>query len=211
MHHGDYRPGTPNEWQTDADRPTAYGSDMNDLYEVLQVHRRAEPEVIQAAYRALARKYHPDFGGEPSRMTALNDAWGVLGDQARRAAYDSQPQVIGHGQTVANPTTGTANSQPMNGDGKGLGGRRPQTPSGSGTVLDFGRYAGWTIGSLADHDTDYLEWLMRTPIGRPLIVEIDAALAQRAARVAALRPSVQPASRRRSLIRPWAAEASSAR
>ena len=32
----------------------------DDLYEILQVHYNAEPEVIQAAYRRLARKYHPD-------------------------------------------------------------------------------------------------------------------------------------------------------
>ena len=65
---------------------------MNDLYEVLQVRRGAEPEVIRAAYRALARKHHPDFGGSPERMAAINEAWAILGDQARRAAYDAQPQ-----------------------------------------------------------------------------------------------------------------------
>ena len=63
---------------------------MPDYYEVLQVHPRAESEVIRAAYRTLARKYHPDVeGGSSARMIALNDAWDVLGDPVRRAAYDA--------------------------------------------------------------------------------------------------------------------------
>src|SRR5918994_1469787 len=61
---------------------------MADHYEVLQVHPRAEPEVIRAAFRALARKHHPDFGGDPRRMAALNEAWTVLGNRERRAEYD---------------------------------------------------------------------------------------------------------------------------
>ena len=63
---------------------------MSDHYEVLQVHPRAEPDVIRAAYRILARKYHPDMGGDANRMIAINDAWDVLGDPARRAAYDAK-------------------------------------------------------------------------------------------------------------------------
>jgi curved DNA-binding protein CbpA len=51
-----------------------------DLYEVLQVDRGAEPEVIRAAYRALARRNHPDFGGDARRMATINEAWNVLGD-----------------------------------------------------------------------------------------------------------------------------------
>jgi DnaJ-class molecular chaperone len=35
-----------------------------DWYEVLQVHPRAHPQVITAAYRALARMLHPDYAGE---------------------------------------------------------------------------------------------------------------------------------------------------
>ena len=49
-----------------------------DPYKVLQVDPEAEDEVIAAAYRRLARKYHPDVGGGPeaaARMTALNAAY----------------------------------------------------------------------------------------------------------------------------------------
>jgi hypothetical protein len=63
-----------------------------DLYEVLQVSPTAEPEVIEAAYRRLARKYHPDVSkqtGSSERMQRIVAAYEVLGDATRRAAYDA--------------------------------------------------------------------------------------------------------------------------
>jgi len=64
-----------------------------DYYAILQVHPRAEPEVIEAAYRRLSRKYHPDVSGEADagqRMRELNEAFAVLSDPDRRRAYDRQ-------------------------------------------------------------------------------------------------------------------------
>ena len=64
-----------------------------DYYAILQVHPRAEPEVIEAAYRRLSRKYHPDVRGQADaghRMRELNEAFEVLSDPARRRAYDRQ-------------------------------------------------------------------------------------------------------------------------
>jgi curved DNA-binding protein CbpA len=163
---------------------------MQDLYEVLQVQRRAEPEVIRAAYRALARKHHPDFGGTQARMVELNEAWGVLGDDVRRAAYDSAPPVNGGAEPENEPVhVGPATTN--------LRQREPRPEHGSGTVLDFGRYVGWSVGALADHDPDYLEWLARASIGRRLNTEIETALAQRAAVVATNRPATSPVRRRR--------------
>jgi hypothetical protein len=63
-----------------------------NLYEVLQVSAKACPEVVQAAYRALARSYHPDVNASPDaarQMRQLNAAYGVLSDPARRAKYDA--------------------------------------------------------------------------------------------------------------------------
>src|SRR5687767_10457447 len=76
-----------------ADRPSSGCRDEEmDLYEVLQVSPKAEPEVIQAAYRRLALKYHPDPNRHSptplERMTELNRAYEVLSDPSRRAAYD---------------------------------------------------------------------------------------------------------------------------
>ncbi|HET7703834.1 MAG TPA: J domain-containing protein, partial [Candidatus Limnocylindrales bacterium] len=63
----------------------------SDPYKVLQVDPEAEDEVIQAAYRRLARKYHPDVATDAdaaNRMIAINAAWDVLRDPRRRAAHD---------------------------------------------------------------------------------------------------------------------------
>lgn len=59
-----------------------------DYYEVLEVSPHASQEVIEAAYRRLARKYHPDHGGDESKMKLLNRAYETLRDPIRRAEYD---------------------------------------------------------------------------------------------------------------------------
>lgn len=62
-----------------------------DLYELLQISPRASQEVIQAAYRVLARSYHPDLNATPEaaqRIRDVNDAYRVLGDPQGRARYD---------------------------------------------------------------------------------------------------------------------------
>ena len=64
-----------------------------DLYEILQVHHAAEPEVIEAAYRRLLRMYHPDVNktAQAHDITVrLNAAYEVLRDPAKRAEYDRQ-------------------------------------------------------------------------------------------------------------------------
>src|SRR5258708_25202832 len=63
------------------------------LYEIIQVDPMAEPEVLEAAFRRLARKYHPDISALPDgaqRMKELNGAYEVLRDPGRRAAYDRE-------------------------------------------------------------------------------------------------------------------------
>jgi len=46
----------------------------------------------------------------------------------------------------------------------------------SSSILDFGRYAGWSLAQIVEKDPDYLEWLVRTPIGRRLAAEARALL-----------------------------------
>ena len=43
-------------------------------------------------------------------------------------------------------------------------------------MLNFGRYAGWSLGEVARHDLEYIEWLDRAPIGRNYRQEIDEIL-----------------------------------
>jgi hypothetical protein len=64
---------------------------LPDYYAVLQVAPTAEPAVIDAAYRQLARLYHPDVSATPdaiARMQAINAAFAVLRDAEQRARYD---------------------------------------------------------------------------------------------------------------------------
>jgi hypothetical protein len=66
---------------------------MHTHYDNLKVVRSAPPEVIKAAYRALSQRYHPDRNPGPDAervMRILNDAYAVLGDPERRAAYDRE-------------------------------------------------------------------------------------------------------------------------
>jgi curved DNA-binding protein CbpA len=63
------------------------------LYDVLQVSPWCEPEVIQAAYRALARIRHPDVNRDPDaedQMRRLNVAYQTLSDPTRRMRYDEE-------------------------------------------------------------------------------------------------------------------------
>ncbi len=63
-----------------------------DLYDVLQVSPRAHPLIITKAFRLLAALYHPDNTqtGDAERFKALAQAYAVLSDPARRAAYDRE-------------------------------------------------------------------------------------------------------------------------
>ena len=63
-----------------------------NYYTVLQVSRNAEQDVIEAAYKRLAGKYHPDvYSGADGadRMRELNEAYEVLGDARKRAEYNA--------------------------------------------------------------------------------------------------------------------------
>ena len=73
---------------------------MADYYVTLQVDPRADPDVIEAAYRRLARKWHPDTSAAPDaavQMQRLNEAYAVLRDADRRRAYDATRLATGGG------------------------------------------------------------------------------------------------------------------
>jgi hypothetical protein len=223
-----------------------------DPYKVLQVDSEAEDEVIEAAYRRLARKYHPDVApgaDAQERMVRINQAWEMLRDPVRRAAVDrarsrsessaaraaaaearsraaadARRRATGHvstppgahGHAAPRPASGfrpagaawgfPGMSDPGDGEfpdrtqytspnwtsgrsgaghrydpqtmgaaqGSGAAGPPPGNPYGS--VLNFGRYAGWSLGEIGRTDIEYLEWLDRTPIGRTYQGEIDEIL-----------------------------------
>lgn len=69
-----------------------------DYYQILGVEKDASAEVLKKAFRKLARKYHPDVSKEADadvRMREVNEAYAVLSDPEKRAAYDQ----LGRGYT----------------------------------------------------------------------------------------------------------------
>jgi molecular chaperone DnaJ len=64
---------------------------QRDYYEILGVQRGATPEELKAAFRGLARQYHPDVNKSPDaeeRFKEINEAYAVLSDPEKRAAFD---------------------------------------------------------------------------------------------------------------------------
>ena len=64
---------------------------IEDYYEILQVHYLAEPEVIEAAYKKLAQKYHPDHNKNPAaeeKMKKIIIAHEILSNPDKRKNYD---------------------------------------------------------------------------------------------------------------------------
>lgn len=67
---------------------------MKTLYEVLEVSENASKEIIEKAYKVLAKKYHPDLQTDGNKQEAekkmkqVNEAYEVLGDEDKRKEYD---------------------------------------------------------------------------------------------------------------------------
>jgi len=64
---------------------------QRDYYEILGVPRSASADDLKSAFRRLARQYHPDVNKEPDaeeRFKEINEAYAVLSDADKRAAYD---------------------------------------------------------------------------------------------------------------------------
>lgn len=59
-----------------------------DYYKVLGVARDASAATIKKAFRQLARKYHPDAGGDEAKFKELNEAYEVLSNEKSRKLYD---------------------------------------------------------------------------------------------------------------------------
>lgn len=133
-----------------------------DLYALLQVHPSAEPDVIRAAYHVLTVNHRLDDGSD-RRVADLNRAFAILSDPRARLTYDRQCAAAAGSRGQPEP------AHPVH-----------ALPPGqaSGVVLDYGRYQGWSLGQLAQHEPKYLRWLAHTPSGRPFRADIEALLGE---------------------------------
>ena len=66
------------------------------LYEILEVSENASPEIIEKAYKVLAKKYHPDLQqaeekkNAETKMKQINEAYEILGNTQKRKEYDEK-------------------------------------------------------------------------------------------------------------------------
>ncbi|MCV9919938.1 curved DNA-binding protein [Pseudomonas sp. BT-42-2] len=81
--------------------------DFKDYYKILGVEPTADDKAIKAAYRKLARKYHPDVSKErdaEDKFKEANEAYEVLGDAQKRAEFDEIRKYGGqHGRPFQAP------------------------------------------------------------------------------------------------------------
>ena len=61
---------------------------IKNFYKQLGLKNNATRTEIKAAYRLLAKKYHPDTGGDNEKFLALQLAWETLNDPQKKAIYD---------------------------------------------------------------------------------------------------------------------------
>lgn len=140
-----------------------------NAYSVLQVDPSAIDDVIHAAYRALARHHHPDLAPDQEssdQMAMINRAYELVRTPDRRATYDRQraPRASPEQQAEVAPHVTRS--------------RFRRVAEGEGAArVDFGRYRGWSLSDLAEHDPDYLRWLKRHSGGVRYRREIERVLA----------------------------------
>ena len=85
--------------------------EFRDYYKILGVDPDADDKAIKAAYRRLARKYHPDVSTDENaeeKFKELSEAYEVLKDTEKRAQYDMLRQQGGAGPFQPPPGIGDA-------------------------------------------------------------------------------------------------------
>ncbi|GAA4107978.1 DnaJ C-terminal domain-containing protein [Aminobacter aganoensis] len=119
---------------------------MRDPYEVLGVAKNASAKDIKAAFRKLAKKHHPDQNPDDpkakERFAAANQAYEILGDEKKKAAFD-RGEIDAEGKQRFHGFEGAAGGDPFGGFRRqqaGPGGSRFEFRSGGpgGASFDAG-------------------------------------------------------------------------
>jgi curved DNA-binding protein CbpA len=152
-----------------------------NYYKILEVDPEADPEVITAAYRVLAKQVRAKEDldeADQVRLAELNLAYAVLSNPAQRHAFDarreSESESVavgpGYGHAMGN---GHANGQHAYDAAARLAAGPLSERLAAGLhgeslgelTINFGRYAGWTLAEIAHSDPEYLQWLSRHSSG----------------------------------------------
>jgi curved DNA-binding protein CbpA len=156
--------------------------ETRDPYLILQLHPSALPELVEAAYRTLARLHHPDHSEAPdadAAMADLNWAYATLREPALRAAYDKTKVAIpvdAHEPVTRQPAVASTSLSQRVAEAAAAAAERDAGGSAA-TTLDFGRYAGMSLREIARIEPGYLEWLRRHSSGLRYRHQIDQVLA----------------------------------
>lgn len=85
-----------------------------NYYDILQINKNASPQIIEKAYKTLAKMYHPDLQSEENKKNAeeilkeINEAYEILSNPEKKKIYDAsllEAEVINFSNTPNNSDT----------------------------------------------------------------------------------------------------------
>lgn len=137
---------------------------QRDFYDILGVARQASADEIRRAYRALARRWHPDVNNSPeaqAKFAEVQQAYDVLGDEQKRRLYDT------YGPSMQDPGARTPWGGP-GGERQARPGHAPFDVDDIGSMFEsiFGGGAGGAWGARGGRQK------ARTPPREPARVEV---------------------------------------
>lgn len=93
-----------------------------NYYDTLGVKKTATEDEIKKAFRKLARKHHPDAGGEEETFKSINEAYEILSDKDKRKQYDQYGQYFGEQGPPPGYVQSPGGGSPFGGYSSGGGG-----------------------------------------------------------------------------------------
>ena len=151
-------------------------------YQVLMLDPDVDADVLAVVYGRHVQRLAGVTGGRDAatRLLAIEQAYAVLRDPFQRRRYDADLRLAAdRTERQDQPDAPVGVKAAVSGTPVPASPRMSAATAVRAGVLDFGRYAGWSLRQIAMRDRDYLEWLRRTPGGRQYQTEIATILGQR--------------------------------